>query len=451
MAAPKDLIVSVSGIRGVVGQGLTAEVALAFASAFGTFVKGGRVVLSRDGRPSGGMLRHAVVAGLMETGCEVHDLGIAATPTCGFALRRLQAAGGIQITASHNPAEWNGLKLFGADGSVLPPDRGREISAIFESRRFQRAAWDKLGTLCECRQANDWHCRRILELVNAERIRSRGFHVFLDANGGAGGPLGRQLLNELGCKTTIQGGCADGIFEHPPEPVTENLQSILPKVVQANANLGFVLDPDADRLAIIDDSGRYLGEEVTLALAAFYRLRQQSGPVVINISTSRMTEDFALASACPCHRSAVGEAHVIQKMREVGAVLGGEGNGGVIDPRVGFVRDAFIAMAMILDLLAEPGAKLSALVDGWPGYHIVKDKLTVSAERLAEATAALEKRWPDARANREDGLRLDWTDRWVHLRPSNTEPVVRIIAEARSKSDAEALCREVRTLLNNGA
>ncbi len=447
MTTNANLIVSVSGIRGIVGEGLTAEVATAFASALGTHVRGGRIVLSGDGRSSGAMLRHAVLAGLLEAGCDVVDVGVTPTPTCGFAIRKLQAAGGIQITASHNPAPWNGLKLFGGDGRILSAAEGSKVQAIFESRAFRRAAWDKLGTWSEERRADDWHRERVLELVDVTRIRARGLKVFLDANGGAGGPLGRRLLEALQARPIIQAGDADGFFLHEPEPVAENLRAVCPQVVQNGADIGFVLDPDADRLALIDEQGRFLGEELTLALAVQFRLRGERGPVVVNMSTSRVTEAICKQFGVLFHRSAVGEANVADKMIEVGAVIGGEGNGGVIDPRVGFVRDPFIGMGLILNLMAETGKKLSELAAGLPTYHIVKDKYTVAREGLAKLFDALAARWPEAVANRVDGLRLDWPDRWVHVRGSNTEPIVRVIAEAPHAVDAERLCFEVGRLL----
>jgi len=451
MAQDSELIVSVSGIRGVVGLGLTPESATAFAAALGTSTQGGRVLLGRDGRPSGDMLRHATLAGLLAAGCEVHDLGVAATPTVGLAVRRLGARGGIQITASHNPAEWNGLKLFGPDGAVLSAAAGQQIKALFDARSFRRVAWNEVGSVTECRQADDWHRERVLELVDVPTIRNRQLRAFLDANGGAGGPLGRRLLESFQCRPVCLGCDADGHFAHEPEPVEANLRDVGPRVAAAGCDVGFVLDPDADRLAIIDETGRTIGEELTLALAVLQRLSRaaedERGPVVINMSTSRVVEDVAARFGVPCYRSAVGEANVGARMREVGALIGGEGNGGVIDPRVGFVRDPFIGMGLVLNLLADTGKKLSELVAELPAYRIVKDKYRVDRERLPALFAALEKRWPQAKANRLDGLRLDWPDRWVHVRTSNTEPIVRVIAEAPQADEAERLCKEVGALL----
>jgi phosphomannomutase len=445
-----ELIVSVSGVRGIIGAGLTPLPALAFAQALGTSLGGGPVVLSRDSRPSGAMLRHAVLAGLLASGCDVHDLGICPTPTCGLAVRRLAAAGAVQITASHNPAPWNGLKLFGSDGAVLSAVKGRDIQRLFDAGQFVCVGHERLGHLHDCGKATEWHRERVLELVDPARIRARKFRTLLDANGGAGGPLGQGLLTALqDSPPELLGAAPDGQFAHPPEPLAENLREVLPQVRAAGVDAGFVLDPDADRLAIIDETGRYIGEELTLALAVLRRLQQERGPVVVNMSTSRVIEDIAGRFGVPCHRSAVGEANVVEQMRTTGAIIGGEGNGGVIDPRVGWVRDPFIGMALVLDLLAETGQKLSEVVRGLPSYTIVKDKYEVSSDRLPRLNAALQARWPAARANTLDGLRLDWPDRWVHVRPSNTEPIVRVIAEAPVAGDAEVLCREVGALLQS--
>jgi phosphomannomutase len=447
MSSNSDLIVSVSGIRGVVGQGLTPAAVLAFAQALGERVAGGAVVLGSDGRPSGEMLRHAVMAGLLSAGCVVHDVSVAPTPTVGLSIRSLEAAGGVQITASHNPAQWNGLKLFGPDGRVLSAAAGEEVRRRFEAGVGPGVPWQQLGRVQVEHRALDRHRDRILQLVDVVRIRAAGLRAYLDANGGAGGPLGRSLLKALQVETDCRGCDADGFFLHEPEPTEANLRDVCPLIPASRADIGFALDPDSDRLALIDETGRYIGEELTLALAADFRLRQERGPVVINMSTSRVVEDVAARHGCPCVRSAVGEANVADRMIAEGAVFGGEGNGGVIDPRVGLVRDPFIGMGLILQLMAETGRKLSELVAALPAYAIVKDKHTVDRKRLPDLYRALRQRWPAARCNELDGLRLDWDDRWVHLRPSNTEPIVRVIAEAPQEADARALCREVAALV----
>jgi phosphomannomutase len=442
-----SLIVSVSGIRGIVGEGLSVEAATAFAAALGAHIGGGTFVLCRDGRPSGDVLRHAVLAGLRASGCSVADIGVAPTPTCGFAVRHLQAAGGVQITASHNPAPWNGLKMFGPDGMVLTAAEGRKVQELFENGTRRWAAWDRLGSVTTITDADAWHRTRILELADTAAIRARRFRVLLDANGGAGGPAGVRLLQALGCETVGHACTADGRFLHEPEPIAENLRDVCPLVARERCAAGLVLDPDADRLALIDETGRYIGEELTLALAVHFRLQQERGPVVVNMSTSRVVEDICKRFDCPFARSAVGEANVAGMMRQLGAVIGGEGNGGVIDPRVGFVRDPFIGMAQILTLMAAEEKSLSELVRELPSYSIVKDKYHVDRERLPLLFASLPTRWPEAKVNKVDGLRLDWPDRWVHVRSSNTEPIVRVIAEAPAAETAAKLCREVGEFL----
>lgn len=442
MSTPTDLIVSVSGIRGIVGRGLTAEVAARFAAAFGSHLGGKTVLVSRDGRPSGDMVRHAVTAGLLGAGCTVADIGIAPTPTCGVAVRSLRAAGAIQITASHNPAPWNGLKMFGPDGAVLSAAEGAVVRGLYEAGSFTRVAWDGVGTTRGAPDVLQDHAQAVLDTVSVARVAAAGFRVFLDANCGAGGPLGVRLLTDLGCEV-VQHECdPTGRFVHEPEPIPAHLVGVAPWVKQSESAVGFVLDPDADRLALIDEEGNCVSEEVTLALAAKYRLRQDSGPVVINMSTSRMVEDVAAQAGCACHRSAVGEANVTGKMRELGAVVGGEGNGGVIDPRVGWVRDPFVGMAFILSLMADEQKPFSRLVAELPQYAMLKTKYEVPRERLPAAFANLEHRWPGVRVNRDDGLRLDGPDWWLHVRGSNTEPIVRVIAEAPTAEQSKKLCDE---------
>ena len=444
---PTELIVGVSGIRGIVGDSLTPEAACRFAAALGSHLNGGRILVARDSRPSGDMFKHAVVAGLQSAGCTVEDLGIAPTPTVGIAVRNLTAVGAIMITASHNPAPWNGLKLFGFDGAVLPAEQGQIVRQIYESGTATRAKWDGVGTLRIPPDVQEDHARAVLEHISAATIASRGIRVLLDGNGGAGGPLGVKLLAEFGCEV-VQHHCeADGNFIHEPEPTPAHLAEVAPWVKQSGSAVGFALDPDSDRLAMIDETGTCVSEELTLALAVKYRLKQASGPVVVNMSTSRVIEDLAHAAGCPFHRSAVGEANVVADMRRVNALIGGEGNGGVIDPRLGWVRDPFIGMGLILSLLAEERKPLSQLIAELPQYAMLKTKFTVPREKLAPALAAIRAHWPAAKTNTVDGLRLDGPDWWLHVRASNTEPIVRVIAEAPTEPQAERLCQEAGELL----
>ena len=444
---PSDLIVSVSGIRGIIGQGLTPAITTSFAAAFGTSIGGGRVVVSRDSRPSGDMLRHAVMAGLLSSGCSVIDIGIAPTPTCGIAIRHLHAAGCIQISASHNPAPWNGLKMFGGDGAVFTADKGAEVRGIFESGTAKAVAWDAIGTVSVPPDVQEVHAEMVCDHVDVALIHSAGFRVLIDGNGGAGGPLALLLMHALGCEAIDHACAADGHFVHEAEPIPAHLVHVGPVVERSGAAVGFVLDPDADRLALIDEKGNCISEELTLALAVKHRLSKKAGPVVINMSTSRVVEDLAAQAGGACIRTPVGEANVVAGMRSLGAVIGGEGNGGVIDPRVGWIRDPYIGMATILSLMAETGQPLSELVASLPVYAMLKTKYTVSRDKLSAALSAIQNRWPEAAVNRLDGLRLDWKDRWLHVRSSNTEPIVRVIAEAPTKEEAQELCDQAAECL----
>ncbi len=434
-------ILSISGLRGVVGDGLDPEYVTRFAATLGTLLEGGTVVLSRDGRGTGEMLRHAVLSGLLSTGCKVVDLGIAATPTCGALVTHLKAAGGLQLTASHNPIEWNGLKPFAPIGGVFDAALGERLLAALEQPAAYRG-WDGLGGVTMLEDAAAIHLRKVLPLVDVAAIRRRKFQVVLDVNHGSGAILGPLLLKELGCDVTVLGGVPDGRFEHPAEPLKEHLTGLAEAVRAHGADVGFAEDPDADRLAIVDHTGRYIGEELTLALCVDHVLKHRRGPVVVNGSTSRVTADIAAKHACPFHRSHVGEANVVALMRQANAVIGGEGNGGVIEPRVGYVRDSFVGMAYVLQGLTERAGTLADWVDTLPKYAIIKDKLHCPRERVTAACDALRSAFPDARATEGDGLRLDWSDRWVQVRASNTEPIIRVIAEAPGHAAAEALCAE---------
>jgi phosphomannomutase len=435
-------IISVSGLRGIVGSSLTPPVAMRYVTAFSAECPPGPIVVTRDGRASGPMLVQAVAAALVAAGRNVLDAGVAATPTTGVLVRQWSAAGGIQVSASHNPAEYNGLKLFSRAGRVLPDAEGQRVLAGYRSSSFKSTAPVGVGAAKPLADTTSRHLELVLATVDSDAIRRRKFRVALDANHGAGSVLGARLLEALGCRVTLLGGVPDGQFEHPPEPTAENLATVLAQFVAAGADVGFCQDPDADRLAIVDERGRYLGEELTLALCLEQVLGQRPGPVVTNCATSRMAEDIAARHGVPFFRAAVGEANVVDKMLEVGAAIGGEGNGGVIDPRVVLVRDSFVGMALVLDALVRQSCRASELAARLPHYEIVKTKVALPPERLAAAYAAVERRFADARPDRLDGLRLDWPGRWLLIRPSNTEPIVRIIAEAATRDEAQRLCQE---------
>ncbi len=440
-------IITVSGLRGVVGDTLTPEVAIRYAAALAAIAPPGSILIGRDSRPSGRMLSLAIQAGLQALGRTTIDAGITATPTVGVLLRQYKAAGGIQITASHNPSPYNGLKLFSAEGRVIPAAPGREVLERYRAGAHDWQPHDRLGGDLRCDDTLSPHLLAVLDTIDAERIRQRRFRVVLDSNHGAGSLLGRRLLHELACHITILGEEPDGAFAHTPEPTAENLSGVLSAVVEAGADVGFCQDPDADRLAVIDASGRYLGEEYTLAMCVDHVLRQQRGPIVANCATSRMSEDLAHRYSVPYFRSAVGEANVVDVMLEHGALFGGEGNGGPIDPRVGYVRDSFVGMAILLDAMAARQMRIGQLADELPRYEIVKTKISMPAEKLPAALDALESRFSDAACDRQDGLRLDWPGRWLLVRGSNTEPIVRAIAEAPTAEEARRLCADAADAL----
>ena len=446
------LIVSVSGLRGVVGESLTPDVAMRYVGAFSEFLAPGPVVLGRDSRPTGCWLADAVRAELAARGWTVIDAGIVPTPTLGVLVQTSGAAGGVQLTASHNPPPYNGVKLFTPEGSVIDAEFGEEVRSRFHSTEERDtppyATYDQIGAVQSLDDPLSDHLERILARVDVDTIRGRRFRVLLDSNHGAGGPLGRRLLETLGCQVTVLGEEPNGAFGHTPEPTAKNLSQVGRDVVASQSAVGFCQDPDADRLALIDEQGRYIGEEYTLALCLDHVLPKSPGPVVTNCSTSRMAQDLAAKYGTQCHLSAVGEANVVRRMKQVGATFGGEENGGPIDPRVGYVRDSFVGMAIVLDALAAEDLSLSERVERLPRYEIVKSKFTFPRERLAESFDMLEAAYPEATASRLDGLRLDWPDRrWALLRASNTEPRVRVIVEATSREAAETLRRDIEKLV----
>lgn len=442
-----ELIISVSGLRGIVGESLTPEVAIRYSRAFAASIGPGPILVARDGRTTGRMLQDAITSALQACGRDLVLADVAATPTVGVLVRQHQAAGGLQISASHNPPPYNGIKLFGPDGRVLAAARGAQIKELYEARGGGWARWDQIGTATALPDTTERHLQLIRDVVDFEPIRAKRFRVVLDANHGAGGRLGRRLLEELGCKVALLGEEPTGKFAHPPEPTAENLQSVGSTITSEGAAVGFCVDPDADRLALIDEQGRYLGEEYTLAVCLDYVLKSRKGNVVINCATSRMCEDVAARHGSRVFRSAVGEANVCDQMIELDAVFGGEGNGGPIDPKVGYVRDSFVGMAIVLAAMAASGKPLSALAADIPRYEIVKTKFDMKPTRLGEAMEALAHRFPEANRSTLDGLRLEWPDAWLLVRGSNTEPIVRAIAEAPTQKRAEELCEEAGKIL----
>jgi phosphomannomutase len=447
------LMIGVSGIRGRVGESLTPEVVARYAAGFGAWARAQSqskaVVVGRDSRVSGPMFHRVVLSALESVGCDIIDIGLTTTPTCQLAVEYHHAAGGLMISASHNPIEWNALKFIGPTGLFLENDEGIAMRALVD-RGIPRAQWNELGAIQSDERAIERHIERVLAIpyIDLGGIRRRRFKVALDCVRGAGAAIMLPLLDRLDCTVTAINLETDGRFPRPPEPVAENLGDLERLVLTAGASVGFAVDPDVDRLALVSDAGKAIGEDFTLALAARLVLRHRSGPVVTNLSTSRLVEDVAAAAGMPVVRTPVGEVNVAVRMRDDGSPIGGEGNGGVILSEVHLGRDAPVGAALLLQLLHEENRSLSDIVGDFPKYVIVKDKLDRPNASLDTVYQALRSAFPDATADTQDGLRLSWTDRWVHVRPSGTEPIVRVIAEAPTDHAAKELVRRSREPLD---
>jgi len=448
--AYEGLMVSVSGVRGRVGEALTPEIIARFAAGFGAWAlarAGGkaRIVVGRDSRVSGPMFQAVVQSALQSVGCDVLDVGMVPTPTVQLAVEHHHAAGGLAITASHNPIEWNALKFIGPSGLFLDGTEGAEMREVVDGD-IPRATWDKLGTISHDKDAAREHIEKILALpfLDVEGIRKKGFRVGLDCVRGAGGSFMPILLELLGCKLATINMEPDGRFPRPPEPVAENLGELQKLVQDSHCDIGMAVDPDVDRLALVSEEGVAIGEDYTLALAAKEVLKHRKGVVVTNLSTSRIVDDVAAEAGTRVIRAPVGEVNVAVRMRAEKAPIGGEGNGGVILSELHLGRDAPVGAALMLQLLLEEGKPLSRIAAAYPRYIIVKDKLDRPNAPLDTVYEALKRAFPDAEADTQDGLRLTWPDRWVHIRPSGTEPIVRVIAEAPNAEEAERLVRESR-------
>lgn len=440
----ESLIVSVSGVRGRVGIDLTPEVVGGFAAAFGAFVRdegwGDHVAIARDSRPSGPEFVKAASRALQVAGCRVSDLGLVPTPTALLAIEELGLGGGIVVTASHNPKEWNALKLASPQGSFLTPEEGARFLAGLRAGG-PPAGRTEPGAAVETPGAVDRHIERVLglDLVDPALIAAGGFKIVLDCARGAGGVILPATLERLGVDVVGIELEPDGRFTREPEPVPGNLGVLRERVAREGADLGMAVDPDVDRLALVDGAGRAIGEDFTLALAAKLVLAHRSGPVVANLSTSQIVESVCREAGAEYHQSPVGEAHVAAAMRRVGAVVGGEGNGGVILPALHLTRDAPLAVALILQLLAETGMTLGAIVADYPQFVIVKNRFPRGRTELDALAARLESAFPGALADRRDGLHLRWPERrmWLHCRASGTEPILRVIAEGPREAEAE--------------
>ena len=444
------LMVGVSGVRGIVGTDLTPEVVARWAAAFGTWAHAGKVVLGRDARTSGPMFARAATAGLMSVGCRVIDVGLVTTPTVQLAVEHHRAAGGIILTASHNPIEWNALKFVGPDGIYLGVEDGTRVAALVGDGHIPRASYASVGDVSLDPDAVERHLDALVGLrgIDVKAIRRRRFRVALDTVRGAGGVVMPELLERLGCRVAAINLETDGHFPRPPEPLPEHLKPLGALVRRHKADVGIAVDPDVDRLAVVDERGKPIGEDYTLAFAVRAVLGKKGNgkTVVCNLSTSLVVEDAARECGATVVRSPVGEAHVARKIIAAKAAIGGEGNGGVMYPPLHVGRDAPVAAALVLALLAREGKTVSQLVASAPRYAIVKSKVA-RGPRLEPVYEGLRRAFADATVDTQDGLRLAWPDRWLHVRPSNTEPIIRLIAEAPTVADAERLIDAAKKIL----
>lgn len=438
------LKVSISGVRGIVGESLTPQIAARFASAFGTYLGPGPVLVGQDTRPSGTMLRKAVLSGLLATGCQPVEVGVLPIPTILFLTREKQARGAVVVTASHNPSEWNGLKFIGPEGLYLRRSQVEEFLDIFHQGEFTFVPAERIKVSVQEKNAGQLHLDKILSRLKVKDIRRRRFRVVADCANGAGATLLPQLLSELGCEVLLINTDLSGDFSHQSEPVPENLKELSRRVKEFRADLGLAQDADADRLALVDEKGRPLGEDLTLTLAVAHVLGKKRGPVVVNLSTSMAIDDLAARYRVPVIRTRIGEINVVETMLEEGAVIGGEGNGGVIWPEIHPCRDSLTAAGLVLEMLAGSRETISAAAAEFKKYRLLKDRIDCPAELAFRTVVELRRRYQSENISTLDGLKISWPDSWVHIRPSNTEPIIRLLAEARSPARSRRLIEKFR-------
>lgn len=456
MSKTKEPIISVSGIRGQVGISLDVRVITQFALAFGTFVGGRTVLVGCDSRTSSPMVRHAVLAGLFATGCRVVDVGLCPTPTILLMAKALGAQGSITITASHNPVEWNGIEFAAASGRLLTQAERNELTRIYDTENFALAPWNEQGAFENYKDATAYHLKQILnsQWLDLDLIRKANLKVVLDCGNGAGSVISPSLLRQLGCRVVALNCVADGHFRRPAEPTSNALSELCETVVAANADIGFAHDGDADRLVVVTEQGIPLSGEWTLALVADFILNKTKGDIVATVSTSRMLDDIATNHGVTLHRTKVGVGWVVEKMHEVNAVIGGEGTGGVIYPAIHHTTDGIASIAAIVQRLAESGCTVTTLVENMPQYEMCRKKLEIPSQEIAtqlvELALKMYQKDRTKAAGTEsgplleltDGIKRFWDDRWVNIRKSGTEPVIRVFSEAPTATQAEALCDE---------
>jgi len=443
MRAIPTLKISISGVRGVVGDSLTPALLTRFAQAFGTYTGSGTVVVGRDTRTSGEMVRQAVVAGLLSSGCRVVDLDICPVPTVQLAVRHRRAQGGIAITASHNPAEWNALKFIGSDGLFLSAGTARELLDIYHQGEYVKVAGADMRSVERMTDGLDLHLKAILDAVGPLPLGPRRLRVALDACNGAGALIAPRLLDALGVDVVPINVTPNGLFPRAAEPLPENLGALCDTVRANGCDIGFAQDMDADRLAVVSERGEPIGEDYTLVLAAWYVLSRQPGPVVANLSTTAALDEVARRFGCSLVRTKIGEANVTERMRADHAVIGGEGNGGVIYPAINFARDSQVGMALILHLLAASGKTVSDLMAELPRFVMVKEKLTCPSHKIPDVLRMVRREFADLPMDTRDGVKVMLPMGWFHVRGSNTEPIVRVVAEARSEAEVRLVVQDV--------
>lgn len=437
------LMSSISGIRGIVGDGLDPEIIIKYTKAYAEFIGSGKVVIGRDARITGEMVNQITTGTLLAKGIDVVDIGICPTPTVQFNVKKLKAQGGIAISASHNPNEWNALKLLNGTGQFLSPAEYVQMQKFLADGQSNYKSWDKIGKWTEYSKGIQNHIDAIFDLgiIYVEEIRKKRFKVLVDCVNGAGAYILPDFLKEFGCEVIEMNCEKTGIFPRTPEPLPENLTETMKRVKSAKVDFGIVVDPDVDRLVLISDKGEPFIEENTITQIVQFVLSRKKGNVVVNLSTTRAVDDIAAKYGCSVFRSPVGEANVVKKMKEVNAVIGGEGSGGIIFPELHYGRDALVGIALTFQHLSDFGKPISELKKELPQYFIVKKKIEVT-KNPDEVINKLIEHFSNHKINTEDGLRVDFDDHWVHFRKSNTEPIVRIIVEAKSESKAEELSKK---------
>ncbi|MCF7801317.1 MAG: phosphoglucosamine mutase [Candidatus Marinimicrobia bacterium] len=447
------LISGISGVRGIINDGFDPDVVTRYTIAFGRMVGGGKIVIAQDTRPSGKMFKDVVESVLQSIGCDVIDCDVCPTPTAQLMVEKLDANGGIIVTASHNPIEWNALKFVGKGGLFLDAEQHAELMRFLETPVEKLEKWDVVGDLTRQHDAIRQHIEDVLalKLVDAELVKRRRPKVVVDAINGAGSKALPGFLTALGCEVIRMNCDHDGNFVHTPEPTPANLTDLMARVREEKADLGLATDPDADRLAVIDENGEPLVEEYTLVLAAYHALRhaeKADGKVLVtNLSTTMALDDLAARYGRKVLRTPVGEIHVARQMQKQPTLIGGEGNGGVILPECHLGRDSLVGAGLILTLLAETGQSMREIADELPRYQMVKDKISIGTADAKKILADLAEEYKSETPNLEDGVKITWSDRWVHFRASNTEPIIRVFAEAKDEATASQLVQDFKAII----